>query len=74
MKNKCIARKVYGRIGAAPLPDGCVIAVPGQNIEVTAIFKSWIYEGPKSEVRIEPQGKRHHETASNQGIIAAFRG
>jgi len=73
MKNKSMAQHVSCRLEAPPLPDRCVIVVPGQNIEVTAVFNSWIYEGPESEIHIEPRGKRPDYTASNQGIIEALR-
>jgi len=51
MKNKCVANKSARRVGAPSLPDRCVIVVPGDDIEVSAIFKSWIYDEPKRKSR-----------------------
>jgi hypothetical protein len=74
MKNKCTARNVSRRNSAPPLPDHCAIVVPGHNIEVSAIFKAWIYDEPEEAIAAVPRGKRHPKTISNQGIIEALRG
>lgn len=31
--------------------DHCVVKSPGQNLEVPAVFISWIYDEPKTESR-----------------------
>ena len=73
MKNKSMAQRMSRRLDTPSLPDRCVIAVPSQSIEVTAIFQSWIYDETEEEITGDPRGNQHHNTASNQGIIEALR-
>ncbi len=54
MKTKGLTRNMSRRLKAPPLPDGCVIRIHGQNIEVPAIFKSWIFDEPQMETLQDP--------------------
>lgn len=64
MKNKCPAENVSRRNGAPELPERCVIMMGDQNIEVPAVFKSWIFDDPKKEM----PGRRFGANRSNDGV------
>ena len=68
-----MARRASRRVGVTPLPDRCVIMVPGHDIGVPAIFKSWIYDEPE-EKQHRTQRQEAPNTASNQGMIEALQG
>ena len=42
-------------IDPASVPEQCVVRVPGQNMEVSAIFRTWIVEPPKKRRRSTKQ-------------------
>jgi hypothetical protein len=71
------ARKVRSgsrRLFAQPFfPERCVIVVPGQDFEVSTVFKSWIYDEPE-ENNSKSRVSQHPNTISNQGMIEALRG
>ena len=69
------ARSDPRRLFAQPFfPDRCVLVVRGDNIEVPAFFKSWIYEESEESINPETRGKRHLNVVSNEGMIEALRG
>jgi hypothetical protein len=52
-QNKGEARKASPQVTKPPLPVRCVIVIPGHDIEVPAIFQSWIYDGPEEDQNLD---------------------
>jgi len=74
-RNERKVRNDLRRSFAQPFfPDRCFLSVRGDNIEVPAFFKSWIYEESEESINPELGGKRHLNAVSNQGMIEALRG
>jgi hypothetical protein len=60
LRNNCRGENASGRIVAPPLPEHCVLVLPGKGVEVPVFFRAWIYDEPGHEFDAEPGRKRRH--------------
>lgn len=53
LQGKCKAGKAFRQTIKPPLPVHCAILISGQDIEVSAIFESWIYDGSNEDQNVD---------------------